>query len=60
MKRSVIFFIKAIVFGLALSQTTVSDTGYELISNPIAEPIFLTICGAGLLILGLYKTKSNF
>jgi hypothetical protein len=59
MKRGLLFFIKAIAISLFLSQTTTSDTGYQLIGNPIDEPIFLTICGIALLFLGLYRSKSN-
>lgn len=57
MKRGLLFFIKAVAISLIVSQTTTSDTGYQLIGNPIDEPIFLTICGIALLILGLFRSK---
>jgi hypothetical protein len=57
MKRGLLFFIKAIAISLLLSQTTTSDTGYQLIGNPVDEPIFLTICGIALLFLGLFRAK---
>lgn len=59
MKRGISFFIKAIAISLVLSQTTTSDTGYQLIGNPIDEPLFLTLCGIALLFLGLYKKKDQ-
>jgi hypothetical protein len=59
MKRGLLFFIKAIAISLFLSQTVTSDTGYQLIGNPIDEPILLTICGIALLFLGLYRSKGS-
>lgn len=59
MKRGLFFFIKAIAVMLLLSQTTTSDTGYQLMGNPVDEPIFLTLCGLGLLFLGVYRTKGS-
>lgn len=59
MKSSIVFFIKIFVVGLVLSQTTTADTGYNLIGVAIDEPISLTICGLGLLYLGLYRAKAK-
>ncbi len=59
MKRGMIFFVKAVTIGLVLSQTMTADTGYSWINLPIDEPISLTICGLGLLYLGLYKAKDK-
>lgn len=59
MKRGIIFVIKALVVGLVLSQTTTADTGYGLIGLSIDEPISLTMCGLGLLYLGLYRAKES-
>lgn len=59
MKRGLIFFLKTLVVGLVLSQTTTADTGYGLIGLSVDEPISLTICGLGLLYLGLYKAKES-
>lgn len=60
MKKSIFFLLKSIVVGLVLTQTTLSDTGYQIMGGqPIDEAILLTICGVGLLALGLYKSKSN-
>lgn len=57
MKRGLYFFIKAIAIMALLSQTTTSDTGYQLIGNPIDEPLSLSLCGLGLLFLGFYRTN---
>lgn len=59
MKRGINFFIKTLVVGLVLSQTTTADTGYSLIGLAVDEPISLTICGLGLLYLGLYRSKEQ-
>lgn len=59
MKSSMIFFMKILVVGLVLSQTVTADTGYNLIGVAIDEPISLTICGLGLLYLGLYSAKNK-
>jgi hypothetical protein len=59
MKKGLFFFVKAVAIGLLLSQTTTSDTGYQLIGNPIDEPIFLSICGITLLFLGLHKANET-
>jgi hypothetical protein len=59
MKRGLLFFIKAIAIGLFLSQTTTSDTGAQLMGNPLDEPIFLTICGIALLFLGLFRSNAK-
>lgn len=59
MKSSIIFFIKILVVGLVLSQTTTADTGYQFIGFSIDEPIYLSICGFVLLYFGLYKKDSN-
>lgn len=57
MRRGLIFFVKTLVVGLVLSQTTTADTGYGFIGLAVDEPISLTICGLGLLYLGLYRSK---
>ena len=57
MKRYLVFFIKVIAVSLVLSQTTTSDTGSQLIGNPLDEPIFLSICGIALLFMGLFRTR---
>lgn len=59
MKRLMLFFIQIVAVMALLSQTTTSDTGIELITNPINEPISLTICGLGLLIFGLMGSQRN-
>ena len=55
MKRYIWFVIKAIIVAVIFSQTTMADTGYPFIGEAIDEPIYLTLCGLGLLYLGLYK-----
>lgn len=61
MKRGLGFFIKSLAVSLVLvlSQTSISDTGYSFIGNPLDEPIFLTICGIALLFIGFYKTNKE-
>ncbi len=59
MKSSVVFFIKILVVGLVLSQTTTADTGYQFIGFSIDEPIYLSLCGILLVYLGVYKPKPN-
>jgi hypothetical protein len=59
MKRGILFFVNAIIVGLLLSQTTTSDTGYQLSGNPVDEPIFLTACGLALLFLGWIRGKKT-
>lgn len=53
------FFVKAIITGVIAIQATAAETSYQLISNSIADPIYLSICGFGLLYLGLYKKSTE-
>ncbi len=59
MKRILFFFIKVVAVMVVLSQTTTSDTGFTLINDQINEPMALTLCGIGLLCLGLLGNKSK-
>lgn len=58
MKNYVSFLVKAVVIGVFVSQTTVADTGYQVMGLSIAEPIYLSLCGLALLYLGIYS-KTN-
>ena len=59
MKNYLYFFIKSTIIGVVAIQATAAETGYQLISNPIAGPIYLSLCGFGLLYLGLYRKPTE-
>lgn len=59
MKNYLSFFVKSIIIGVIAIQATAAETGYQLISNSIADPIYLSFCGLGLLYLGLYQKTTD-
>lgn len=59
MKNYLSFFLKSLVIGIIAIQATAAETGYQLLSNSIADPIYLSLCGFGLLYLGLYKKNTG-
>lgn len=59
MKNYLSFFVKSIIISVIAIQATAAETGYQLISNSIADPIYLSFCGFGLLYLGLYQKNTE-
>ncbi len=61
MKGAVKFVSKLIIVGLVFAQTSAADTGINLPvigSSGINEPLYLTLCGIGLLLLGA-RSRAN-
>ena len=59
MKGRVTFFTKIVVVIAVFAQTTTADTGLPIIGmGGLNEPLYLTLCGIGLLILGARGKKS--
>ena len=57
MKFHISFLVKAILIAFVLVQTTLaSDKGYRMMgNNEVADLLYLTLCGVGLLYLGFRK-----
>lgn len=60
MKGGIKVLSKVIIIALVFAQTTAAETGLALpgIANDLNEPLYLTLCGIGLLVLGM-KTKNS-
>lgn len=59
MKRPVKFLSKAALAIAVFAQTSTADTGFTLLDNSsFNEPLYLTLCGLGLMLLGI-KSRSS-
>ncbi len=59
MKGKFKFFTKTAVVIAVFAQTSIADTGLPSIDmGGLNEPLYLTLCGIGLLILGATGKKS--
>ncbi|HEY7771946.1 MAG TPA: hypothetical protein VIC26_02105 [Marinagarivorans sp.] len=53
MKGRILFLSKIAVVAALFAQTTIADTMLPMIgTNGLNEPLYLTLCGVGLLVLG--------
>ncbi len=52
------FFIKIVALILVFVQATASDTGAILVASSLSEPVFLSICGVLLLVVGVAGRRS--
>ena len=59
MKGKIKFFIKAVAVVAFFAQTSTADTGLPVMGmGGLNEPLYLTLCGIGLLILGATGKKT--
>lgn len=58
MKAKILFFINFIIVACLFSQAASAD-GANWLVNSIDEPIYLSLCGAALLILGTVKGRDT-
>lgn len=53
MKGRILFLSKIAIVAALFAQTTIADTMLPMIgTNGLNEPLYLTLCGIGLLVLG--------
>lgn len=58
MKAKIIFFVNFLIVASLFSQAASAD-GAPWFVPSIDEPIYLSICGAALLLLGTFKGRRN-
>ncbi|BCD97932.1 hypothetical protein [Marinagarivorans cellulosilyticus] len=59
MKGRILLLSKIVVVAAMFAQTTIADTMLPMIgTNGLNEPLYLTLCGIGLLVLGARGKRS--
>lgn len=59
MKGRILLLSKIAVVAAMFAQTTIADTMLPMIgTNGLNEPLYLTLCGIGLLVLGARSKRS--
>ncbi|MFT5083733.1 MAG: hypothetical protein ACI9Y1_001783 [Lentisphaeria bacterium] len=56
MKAKIWFFVNFLIVACLFSQAASAD-GTAWLVHPIDEPVYLSVCGAALLLLGTYKGR---
>ena len=59
MKAPVKFLSKVSIAAVVFAQTSTADTGLPMMGeSALNEPLYLTLCGLGLLVIGLRSNKA--